>query len=149
MEIRSTPERARRARARLEQEANVWVATASGDGLPHLVPLSLAWLDGRIVVATPSDNATVRNVASNGRARAALDGAGDVVAFDCDVEVVALDAADPSLVTRFVERVGWDPRHESAPWSLLLLSVRRAHAWNGPAEMEGRTIVRHGRWLDA
>jgi hypothetical protein len=47
-----------------------------------------------------------------------------------------------------VDRVGWDPRREPGDWSLLVLDVRRAHAWNSPSEIEGRTIVHGGRWLD-
>jgi hypothetical protein len=30
---------------------DVWVATASASGVPHLVPLSLAWVDERVVIA--------------------------------------------------------------------------------------------------
>ena len=31
--------------------ADVWVATASPDAAPYLVPLSLAWIDDRAVIA--------------------------------------------------------------------------------------------------
>ena len=67
MTDRSTGERAALARMRLESEANVWIASASAAGIPHLVPLSLAWIDEHIVVATPSDTPTARNAAANGR----------------------------------------------------------------------------------
>ena len=30
---------------------DVWVATASAAGAPHLVPVSLAWVEERVVVA--------------------------------------------------------------------------------------------------
>lgn len=134
---------------RLESDANVWVATASASGGPHLVPLSLAWIDERIVVATPTDTPTARNAAATRQARAALDGAVDVVLFDCDVEVMPFDQADPAIVDRFVTRVGWDPRDEPGAWSLLLLRPTRGHAWNSPSEIDGRTIVRDGYWRDA
>ena len=149
MTNRSTVVRAQQARSRLESEPNVWLATASTAGVPHLVPLSLAWIDDRIVVATPSETPTVQNAMSSERARAALDGADDVVIFDTDAAVFDFGDADESLVSRYVERVGWDPRDNPGRWSMLVLTPRRAQAWNGPSEIAGRTIVRDGRWLDS
>lgn len=147
MSNRSTSVRAQEALARLQSEANVWVATASSDGVPHLVPLSLAWIDSQIVVATPFDTPTARNGAATGRARVALDGADDVVIFDVKVEVVDFDGADPALKESYVERVGWDPRNNPGHWSLLMLTPWRAQAWNSPSEISGRTIISDGQWL--
>ena len=144
---RSTAERAEHARRRLAGEANVWVATASNGGVPHLVPLSLAWIDNRIVVATPTDTPTARNAAATGTARAALDSADDVVIIDAATEVVAYGSAAPELRAGYVERVGWDPADNSGDWVLLILSPTRGQAWNGPGEIEGRTIIRDGAWL--
>ena len=148
MTNRSTAQRANDARARLESEPNIWLATASDDGSPHLVPLSLAWIEEQIVVATPADTPTARNAISNGRVRAALDSADDVVIFDADAAVINFDDAESSLVATYIDRVGWDPRDNPGVWSLLILTPRRAHAWNGPSEISGRTIVREGQWLD-
>lgn len=128
---------------------NVWISTASPDGIPHLVPLSLAWLDDTIVVATPSTTPTARNAAATGRARAALDSADDVVIFDADVETHAFNEASDALIDGYIERVGWDPRDNPGHWSLLVLRPRTAHVWNGPAEIDGRTIIRDSHWLDA
>jgi len=145
---RSRAERAAQARARLASEPNVWVATASSEGDPHLVPLSLAWIDDQIIVATPSDTLTARNAQRNGRGRAALDGADEVVIFDVHIDVADFGEASPSLTQRYVERVGWDPRDIPGAWSLLVLTIWRGQAWNGPGEMTGRTIVGEGNWLD-
>jgi len=76
-----------------------------------------------------------------------MDSAADVVAMDTDVEVIPLADADASLVERYVARVGWDPSTLPGEWALLILTPRRMFAWNGPSEIEGRTIVRNGRWL--
>ena len=108
----------------------------------------MAWIDGQIVVATPSDSPTARNAKSSGRARAALDGAVDVVIFDADVAVIDFDDAETSLAARYVDRVGWNPRNSPGVWSPLVLTPRRAQAWNSPSEIAGRTIIRDGRWLD-
>lgn len=149
MPNRTVSERAAHARTRLSSDHNVWISTGSPDGTPHLVPLSLAWIDGTIVVATPSTTATARNAGANGRARAALDNADDVVIFDTDVEAHPFDQAPTSLVDGYVESVGWDPRDNPGTWSLLVLRPRTGHVWNGPAEIDGRTIIRNGTWLDA
>lgn len=148
MTSRPTAQRCRQARARLETEANVWLATASSEGIPHLVPLSLAWIDGQIVVATPVDTPTVDNVVANGRARASLDSADDVVIIDADVVVHPYDDVEAALTGRYVDRVGWDPKTNPGTWCLLVLTPRRGQAWNGPGEIAGRTIIRDGRWLD-
>jgi len=145
---RTTAERVQQAQRRLETEANVWISTASAEGLPHLVPLSLAWIDDRVVVATPSTTPTARNAAASRRARAALDDADDVVIIDADVEILDVDTAAPAVTERYVARVGWDPRTIEGAWSLLLLTPRRVFAWIGPGEIDGRTIMRDGRWLD-
>jgi hypothetical protein len=148
MSNRTTVERAAHARSRLAADHNVWISTASPTGLPHLVPLSLAWIDDAIVVATPSDTPTARNARATGRARAALDNADDVVLFDTDVKVAAFDQVDTSLASRYIAAVGWDPRDNPGDWSILVLTPRQAQAWNGPGEIAGRTIIRNGKWLE-
>ncbi len=148
MATRSTAERIRDVQGRLEGEANVWIATASADGVPHLVPLSLAWIGECVIVATPIDTLTARHALERGHARAALESTSDVVVVDGHVEIAALEDADEAVVNAFVDRVGWDPRDERGSWSLLTLTPRRIQAWNSPAEIAGRTIMRAGSWLD-
>ena len=51
--------------------ADVWVATPprmlAGTPAAYLVPLSLAWLDERVVLATEADSVTARNIISRDR----------------------------------------------------------------------------------
>lgn len=147
MPKRPSSQRKEDALGRLRTEPNVWVATASLAGQPHLVPLSLAWLGDAIVVATPTDTPTVRNAAASGRARATLDSADDVVIFDTEVSVEAIESADPALVEDYVRRVGWDPRNNPGSWSILTLTPERVQVWNGVEEITGRTIMRNGTWM--
>lgn len=147
MPKRTTTERADHTRRRLATEPNVWVATASVDGDPHLVPLSLAWIGDQIVVATPSATPTARNAAANGRGRATLDSADDVAIFDVTIDVVDYGTAAQTLIDGYVERVGWDPGDNDGEWSLLILTLQRGQAWIGPGEISGRTIIRNGSWL--
>ena len=50
--------------------ADVWVATAAaeagGHASSHLVPLSLAWIDERVVLATEADSLTARTSSASG-----------------------------------------------------------------------------------
>lgn len=126
----------------------MWVATAAPDGTPHLVPLSLTWDGVRVVVATPTSTPTVRNVAATGRARAALENTGDVVIVDAEAEVVALADAGADIVEAYVQRAGWDPRSERGEWSLVVLTPRRIQAWSSTGEIDGRTIMRDGIWME-
>jgi hypothetical protein len=144
---RTRSERMEAALGRLATEANVWLATASPAGVPHLVPLSLAWIDGAIVVATPTSSATVRNATSSGRVRLSLDSADDVVIIDTTAAASDTVDVEPALLARYVERVGWDPRNEQGSWSLLSLTPTRVQAWNGVNEIDDRTIMREGVWL--
>ncbi len=144
--MRDASERQAAARRRLETEPNVWIATASADGRPHLVPLSLAWDGRRVLVATPSDTPTARNAAATGSLKASLDDADDVVLIDAEVEVIDFALAEPDDVRRYVERVGWNPANEPETWSLLIATPRTIRAWNGVEETTGRTIMRDGVW---
>ncbi len=65
---------------------HVWVASASVTGgssaHAHLVPLSLAWIDERAVIALEPASRTARNLAEQGPARLALGPTRDVVIID-------------------------------------------------------------------
>ena len=89
---------------------DTWVATASADGTPHLVPLSLAWVDDRAVVAVEASSATARNVAGSGRARLAVGPTRDVVMVDAILERSLEVDADASLGEAYAAQADWDPR---------------------------------------
>jgi hypothetical protein len=147
-ERRSGAERRADTVARLETDADVWAATAR-DGVPHLVPLSFCWDGLRIILATPSGSPTARNADTSGVVRLALGPTRDVTVFEATVEVVPCGQADPSVAESFRARVGWDPRDEEIEHSFLIALPRVARAWRNVPELEGRTIMRHGRWLEA
>jgi len=147
MAPRTTHDRIAHATHLLNTEANVWVSTASLTGVPHLVPLSLAWHDNRILVATPASTPTARNVAATGKARAALDSADDVVLVTADATEEPFASADTAVLREFVNRIGWNPATESGEWSLLVLIPQVVQAWQGPGEIDGRTIMKNGEWL--
>jgi len=147
MTARTTSDRIAHAVHLLDTEKNVWVSTASPTGMPHLVPLSLAWHENRILVATSTSTPTARNVAATGKARAALDSSHDVVLVTADATEEPFRSVDSDLLREFVKRVGWNPADQSGEWSLLVLTPRVIQAWQGSGEIDGRTIMKGGEWL--
>jgi hypothetical protein len=126
---------------------DTWVATASADGKPHLVPLSLAWVDDRAVVAVEASSATARNLATSGRARLAVGPTRDVVVVDALLERSVEATDDASLGAAYVAQADWDPRG-SAGFLFLVLRPVRVQAWREADEIAGRTLMRDGVWLD-
>ena len=146
MENRSTPVRIENVLARLAHDDNVWLATASPEGVPHLVPLSLAWVDDQVVCATPTLSKTVQNISQTPTVRLALESTIDVVVIDADARCIGTSQADSCLIEPYVSRVGWDPRDLPEPWSLIVIMPSRVQAWNSVNEMKGRTLMRDGSW---
>lgn len=125
---------------------DVWVATAAAADSPHLVPLSLAWVDDRVVIAIESSSATARNLTGSARARLAVGPTRDVVMIDAVLERTVEVAADDELAAAYAERADWDPR--STPgYRFFVLRPDRVQAWREANEIEGRTLMRDGVWL--
>jgi xanthine dehydrogenase iron-sulfur cluster and FAD-binding subunit A len=144
--LRSLAERRADVLHRLETDRDAWVATASRDGRPHLVPLSLAWDGQRVICATPTDSVTARNARATGRVRLALGDTRDVVVIDATAELQDVRAGDEVLGELFAERNDWDPRKSASEDVWLLMMPERIQAWRSEAELEGRTIMKNGAW---
>jgi hypothetical protein len=125
---------------------DVWVATASEAGGPHLVPLSLAWVDGRVVIAVPETSVTARNVTRSGGARLAVGPTRDVVMIEAVLDRAVAVADDDSLGAAYAGQADWDPRSDSG-YVFLVLRPLRVQAWREADELSGRTLMRDGVWL--
>ena len=100
---------------RLTHNVDVWVASASADGAPHLVPLSFDWDGEAPLVATPTDSPTGRNVAATRAVRLGLGHTREVSMVEGEVEVLEIDALPQQRVTGSPRapastRVRWPPR---------------------------------------
>jgi hypothetical protein len=154
--VRSGPERKAHALAKLRaRHAEAWVASASGRGTPHLVPLSLAW-DGRTVtISVGRRSLTARNIGASAKARLALGETGDVVMIDAGLDrSVNLADAPPELAQGFADQADWDPRHAHAlpassddGYVYLCLRPERIQVWRNAPEHPGRTVMRADQWL--
>ncbi len=128
------------------QAIDVWVATASAAGAPYLVPVSLAWVDERVVIAVEGSSVTARNLTASGTARLAVGPTRDVVMIDAVLEKAVDVAADDALGAAYVAQADWDPRR-SAGYVFLVLRPVRVQAWREANELAGRTLMRDGTWL--
>jgi len=144
---RSRARRRRDTEYRLAHDVDLWVASASADGAPYLVPLSFDWDDEALLVATPTDSPTGRNLAATRVARLGLGSTRDVSMIEGEVEVLEIDALPRELGDRFAERTGFDPRDLATPYRWFRIRPRRVHAWREANELPGRELMRDGRWL--
>ena len=132
--------------------ADVWVATAAVDKSGHvnsyLVPLSLAWIDERVVLATEADSVTVRNIISQRRARLGLGPTRDVVMIDAELEqAYGPDEVPDDLAPQYAMQADWDPRKSADRMRFLVLRPLRTQAWREVNELPGRTLMRDGAWI--
>lgn len=125
--------------------ADVWVSTASADGAPHLVPLSLAWVDDRAVIALDGASVTARNIAGGGRARLAVGPTRDVVLMDAVLERSVGVDDDAVIGEAYASQADWDPRG-LAGYVFLVLRPRKIQVWRESNELAGRVLMREGAW---
>jgi hypothetical protein len=144
---RSTRQRKLDTLGRLENDIDCWVSTADpATGTPYLVPLSFIWYEGRLLIATPVDSPTGRNVQSTRKARIGLGPTRDVILIEAvlDESLPTVDIPGP-IGDRYAERSGWDPRR-SPGYSFFWLRPERLQAWREVNELSGRLLMRDGQW---
>ena len=145
---RSRSRRRRDTEDRLAHDVDAWVASAASGGAAHLIPLSFDWDGETLVVATPADSPTGRNLRATRAVRLALGHTRDVCMIDGVAEVLEIDALPDADADRFAARSGFDPRDERAPYLWFRITPRRVQAWREADELPGRELMRDGRWLD-
>ena len=144
---RSRAQRRRDTEHRLTHDIDLWVASASADGVAYLVPLSFDWEDDVLLVATPTDSPTGRNIAGTHTVRLGLGHTRDVSMIDGEVEVIEIDALPRDRGDRFSTRTGFDPRQLATPYRWFRIIPRRIQAWREVNELPERELMRDGRWL--
>lgn len=144
---RSRAERRRDTEHRLAHDLDLWVASASADGAPYLVPLSFDWDGGTLLVSTPAASTTGRNLAATKVVRLGLGHPRDVSMIEGDVEVLEIGALPLALGDRFAERAGFDPRALTTPYRWFRITPRRIQSWREVDELPDRELMRDGSWL--
>jgi hypothetical protein len=146
-EPRAREQRRRDTEHRLAHDVDLWLATASADGVPYLVPLSFDWDGEAVLVATPTKSPTGRNLAAGRRARLALGPTRDVCMIEGDVEVLEMDELPSEQADRFEARAGFDPRASGSSYRWFRITPRRIQAWREVDELPERELMRERRWL--
>jgi hypothetical protein len=144
---RSRAERRRDTEHRLGHDVDLWVASASPEGAPHLVPLSFDWDGEALLLATPADSPTGRNLAATRTARLGLGPTRDVVMIEGVVEVLDMATLPQERGDRFAQRTGFDPRTLTTAYRWFRVTPRRVQAWREENELTGRELMRDGHWL--
>jgi hypothetical protein len=133
---------------RLEYDTDAWVATANPNGSTYLVVLCFHWDGAALLVATPTANATARNLLATGRVRLGIGETRDVIVIDATVEQAIATADLPEAVgTAYAARTGWDPRVLDVPHTYFRLVPTRIQAWREINEIEGRDLMLDGHWV--
>ncbi len=148
MKLRTVVERKKDVLAALEGHHDLWVATADAKGQPHLIAASSWWDGAFIVVATRVESRTAHNLAETGLAKLGHGMPADVILIDAKLEnSTAAGQADDELAGGFSKAVGWDPREVGDDWAFYRLRPGRIQAYRGYEEIEGRDVMKGGRWL--
>lgn len=147
-ELRSTEQRKTDVLAALEQNRDLWLATSSRSGRPHLIPVSTWWDGSELVMATTGGSRTARNLDATGVGRLGAGSPDDVIMIDVQVAgSVAVAEAPDRLKDGFVAGAGWDPAEEGDDWRFFRLQPVAVQAYRGYAELAGRQVMRDTKWL--
>ncbi|MDK1346782.1 pyridoxamine 5'-phosphate oxidase family protein [Streptomyces sp. 378] len=146
--VRSAEQRRKDTLHRLDRDVDAWVATADGaTGTPYLVPLSFLWNGSYLLFATPASSPTGRNLAGSGRARVGIGPTRDVVLVEGTVETAQPGELTGQDAELFAAKTGFDPRRLATSYLYFRVVPRRIQAWREADELEGRELMRDGRWL--
>ncbi|MGW6022661.1 pyridoxamine 5'-phosphate oxidase family protein [Streptomyces sp. NPDC055099] len=144
---RSAEQRKRDTLHRLTHDVDAWVATAdAAGGAPYLVPLSFHWDGESLLVATPDASVTGRNLRATGKARVGVGPTRDVVIIEGTVRALAEDELTPEDRATFAERTGFDPSKLDTLYTYFRITPQRLQAWREADEIQGRELMRGGRW---
>ncbi|MEU2221694.1 pyridoxamine 5'-phosphate oxidase family protein [Streptomyces sp. NPDC018347] len=147
---RSAEQRKKDTLHRLENDVDAWVATAGPDGgAPYLVPLSFVWDGTSLLIATPADSPTGRNLVATGRTRLGIGPTRDVVLVEGAVRAVTPEDLAEEDAEVFAGKTGFDPRRLTTPYLYFFILPERVQTWREADGPRGRELMRDGRWLVA
>ncbi|MFF2137498.1 pyridoxamine 5'-phosphate oxidase family protein [Streptomyces sp. NPDC058193] len=143
---RDPEQRKQDALDRLERDEDAWVATASHDGVPCLVPLSFVWHGHTLLLATRRTNPTAVNLTPAGQVRITLGHTRDVVLLEGTAEAVEGADLPADSGDAFAGKLHWDVRGHPA-WVYLRVTPYTVRAWREVNEQTGRDLMLDGTWL--
>ncbi|WP_073501934.1 pyridoxamine 5'-phosphate oxidase family protein [Actinacidiphila paucisporea] len=144
---RSRVERKRNALRLLENEPDLWAATADAAGVPTLMPLTYLWDGGAVWLSTRPTNPTGANLAASGAVRLCLGTTRDVVHIEGTATAFTADALPDGVGDAFAAKGGWDPRKDPDRYDFYRVALDQLRAWGTVPELKGRLLMKDGRWL--
>lgn len=147
-QLRTVAERKAAVMKALEANDHMWLATADSGGRPQLIAVATLWDGTDLVIATRVETKTARNLAESGQAKLSHGTPEDVILIDAQLENSApADSSEVEVARRFEKANGWNPQEEGDDWGFYRLRPRRIQAYRGYGELEGRDVMKDGRWL--
>jgi hypothetical protein len=131
---------------RLERDVDAWVATASPDGTPYLMPLSFLWNGETLLLSTAAGNPTARNLAKSPTLQLTLGHTRDVVHIAATTETLRASDLTDAEGDAFAEKAGFDPR-PLANYFYFRATPTRIQAWREVNELKDRVLMESGSWL--
>lgn len=146
-EPRAPQQRKKDVLDRLAHDVDAWVATAGGED-PYMVPLSFMWDGESLLIATPADSPTGRNLRTTAKVRLGIGHTRDVVLIEGAVEEISKAADLPAEVgDAFAAQTEFEPRELATPYLYFRIRPLRLQAWREVNELPGRDLMRNGEWL--
>jgi general stress protein 26 len=130
---------------RLENDVDLWVATASADGKPYLMPLSFLWDGKSLLISTAATNPTAKNLQQNPTAHLALGHTRDVIHITATAGFLKPQDLTESEGDAFADKAGFDPRKADYPY--FRVTPTRIQAWREVNELKDRLLMQDGSWL--
>jgi hypothetical protein len=131
---------------RLEEDVDAWVATVDDNGNARITPLSFLWFMECIILATPQESPTGRNLVSNKQVSLAFGPSRDVVMMNGTVTSYRAGSVPSEMGDAYAKKL-WDARREREPFGFYEIRPQRIQAWREVNEIPGRTLMRGGTWL--
>jgi hypothetical protein len=94
-----------------------------------------------LLMATPTDSPTGRNLAATRAVRLGLGHTRDVSMIAGEVEVLEIDALPQERGDASAGRAGFDPRALATPYRWFRISPRRIQAWREVNELPDRELM--------
>ncbi|HZX05141.1 pyridoxamine 5'-phosphate oxidase family protein [Kribbella sp.] len=128
---------------RLDRDVDAWIATASLDGTPYLMPLSFLWTDGTLLLSTTRTNPTARNLIANPQVQLTLGEVRDVIHITGTVALTDVTATEGAA---FAAKSGFDPR-PLPNYPFFRVTPTKIQAWREVNELKDRVLMEAGHWL--
>ncbi|WP_405058445.1 pyridoxamine 5'-phosphate oxidase family protein [Kribbella sp. NBC_01505] len=128
---------------RLTHDIDAWVATASPNGTPYLMPLSFLWTGAHLYLATSATNPTAKNLHQNPHLQLTIGTLRDVVHITATTDPTQ---PTPEEAEAFATKAGFDPR-PLPNYPFIRATPTKIQAWRESNETKGRLLMKAGTWL--